>query len=283
MKIKHSKFKNTGLLYELLVKQITSDLVARKESPAINILRKYFSGNSPLVQEYGLYRLVTEKVNQTTIKADNIINTALKAAKRIDQKELNNLKYNLVSEIRNNYCVEDFFNSSVANYKPLAAFYCLLEAERSQDLIDPESIVNNKVTLLEHMTSRQQSEVDVRDRLIQEFGSQEKDLRLLTFKILLEKFNQKYANLLPEQKNILQYIVSLGSSRELKGFLNEEMKTISEKLVERLKTFPKGIERIKLTEAMKVLEPVAVTEKVTDEKLYKVLQFYDLLEELKKL
>lgn len=283
MKIKHSKFKNTGLLYELLVKQITSDLVARKESPAINILRKYFSGNSPLVQEYGLYRLVTEKVNQTTIKADNIINTALKAAKRIDQKELNNLKYNLVSEIRNNYCVEDFFNSSVANYKPLAAFYCLLEAERSQDLIDPESIVNNKVTLLEHMTSRQQSEVDVRDRLIQEFGSQEKDLRLLTFKILLEKFNQKYANLLPEQKNILQHIVSLGSSRELKGFLNEEMKTISEKLVERLKTFPKGIERIKLTEAMKVLEPVAVTEKVTDEKLYKVLQFYDLLEELKKL
>lgn len=283
MKIKHSKFRNTGLLYELLVKQITSDLVARKESPAINILRKYFSGNSPLVQEYGLYRLVTEKVNQTTIKADNIINTALKAAKRIDQKELNNLKYNLVSEIRNNYCVEDFFNSSVANYKPLAAFYCLLEAERSQDLIDPESIVNNKVTLLEHMTSRQQSEVDVRDRLIQEFGSQEKDLRLLTFKILLEKFNQKYANLLPEQKNILQHIVSLGSSRELKGFLNEEMKTISEKLVERLKTFPKGIERIKLTEAMKVLEPVAVTEKVTDEKLYKVLQFYDLLEELKKL
>lgn len=282
MKIKHSKFKNTGLLYELLVKQITSDLVARKESPAVNILRKYFSGNSPLVQEYGLYKLVTEKVNQTTVKADSIIGAALKAAKKLDQKELGNLKYSLISEIKANYQIEDFFNASVANYKPLAAFYCLLEAERSQDLIDPESIVNNKVTLLEHMTSRQQSQEDVRDRLIQEFSSQEKDLRLLTFKILLEKFNQKYANLLPEQKNILQHIVSIGSNRELREFLNEEMNGISKKLVDFSKTFPKSIEKIKLNEAIKILEPIPSTEKVTDDKLYKVLQFYDLLEELKR-
>lgn len=282
MKIKHSKFKNTGLIYELLVKQITSDLVARRESPAINILRKYYSGNSPLVQEYGLYKTIVEGVNLTTVRADSLISAALKAARKIDSKELNTLKYNLISEIKNNYSLESFFSTNVSDYKPLAAFYCLVETDRSRDLIDPQSIVNNKATLLEHMTSRYQSREEVKDGLIQEFGSQEKDLRLLTFKILLEKFNQKYNNLLPEQKNILQHVVSTGSNRELREFLNEESSNIVTRLQEASKVLPKGIERIKINEALKMLEARPITEKVTDEQLCKMLQFYDLLEELKR-
>lgn len=282
MKIKHSKYKNTGLLYELLVKQITSDLVARKDSPAVNILRKYFSGNNALVQEHSLYRTVLEGTNLTTVKADNLIAASLKAAHRINQKELQTQKYNLVSEIRDNYKLENFFSITVPEYKALAAFYCLLEADRSQDVIDPQFVVNNKLTLLERMTGRYSNRQEIEDNLLQELNSQDKDLRLLTFKILLEKFNQKYADFLPGQKNILQHIVTINSPREFREFLNEEMLQIRNQLQEKMSKLG-GIEKIKLREAMKLLEAISPTEKVSDEKLVKVLQFYDLIEEIKKI
>lgn len=280
MKIKHSKFKNTGLIYELLVKQITSDLVARNESPAVNIVRKYFSGNSALVEEYNIYKTVVESSNLTTVKADNLISAALQSASKLNQKKLRELKYSLISEIKNSYDVEEFFSTPVVNYKPLAAFYCLLEANNTDDLVDPQFIVTNKVTLLEHLTNRYQPEEDVTDRLIKEYSSYDKDLRLLTFKVLLEKFNQRYGNLLPEQKDVLRHFISINSQKALKGYVNEQICKI-QSLID-IDSLPKGIERIKLIEAKKLLQPLSATDKVQDEHLVKILQFYDLLAELKK-
>lgn len=284
MKIKHSKYKNTGLLYELLVKQITSDLVARKESPAVDILRKYFSNKaSALVQEFGLYKTIQESRGMSTIKADNLISAALRASKRINLVELKSQKYNIISEIKSNYDLESFFSVPVADYKTLAAVYCLFEAERTVDLIDPQSIVTNKVTLLEHMTSRFQDETQVKDALIEEFSNYDKDLRLLTFKVLLEKFNNKYADLLPEQKNVLKQFITLGHSKKLKEFVNEEFSKLSTNLKEYIDKFPQSIERIKLLEAAKIINvPVAPTEKISDDHLVKILQFYELLNECKK-
>lgn len=282
MKIKHSKFKNTGLIYELLVKQITSDLVSRKDSPAVGILRKYYSGDNALVQEHKLYKTVIEGVNLTTIKADNLVSAAVKASKAINERELSRLKYSLISEIKDNYDLENFFSVPVKEYKPLAAFYCLVEANRSKDLIDPQSIVNNKVTLLEHMTSRFQSKEDVTDSLIEEFSTYDKDLRLLTFKVLLEKYNEKYADLLDEQKAVLKQFISLGSTRKLREYLNEELSNISTQLKDLGSKLPKGIEKIKLQEALKMTEPISVTEKVTDDHMVRVLQFYDLINELNR-
>lgn len=283
MKIKHSKFKNTGLIYELLVKQITSDLISKKDSPAVSILRKYYSGKSALVQEYGLYKAILEGVNLTTIRADFLVNAALKAGRALNQRELQTQKYNLISEIKEHYVLEDFFSITVKEYKPLAAFYCLLEATRSKDLIDPQSIVNNKVTLLEHMTCRYQSEKDVTDSLIEEFSNYDKDLRLLTFKVLLEKYNQKYSSLLGEQKAILKKVISLGSVRELREYVNSEFASILSEVMQIHSRMPRGIEKIKLMEAAKMLQPVPNTEKVTDEHLVRLLQFYDLINELKTL
>lgn len=284
MKIKHSKYKNTGLLYELLVKQITSDLVARKESPAVDILRKYFGNkNSALTQEFGLYKTIQESRGMSTIKADNLISAALRASKHINLAELRTQKYNLISEIRDNYDLESFFSVSVPDYRALAATYCLFESERTNDLIDPQSIVTNKVTLLEHMTSRFQDKEEVKDALIEEFSNYDKDLRLLTFKVLLEKFNNKYADLLPEQKNVLKQFISLGHSKKLKEFINEEFSKLSAELKVYSDKFPQGIERIKLLEAAKIVNtPVAATEKITDDHLVKILQFYELLNECKK-
>ena len=282
MKIKHSKYRNTGLIYELLVKQITSDLVARKESPAVNILRRYFGGDSALVQEFGLYRTIQEAKGFTTVKADTLISATLRAAKKINLQELKKLKYNLISDIKESYDLENFFSVTVPEYKSLAATYCLFEAERSDELVDPQSIVSNKVTLLEAMTSQTQDSQDVQNGLIEEFSNYDKDLRLLTFKILLEKFNNKYADLLPEQKAVLSKVIALGTSRKLKEFINEEFSKLSVELKALTSKLPAGIQKIKLLEVQKMLTPIPATEKATDNHLVRILQSYELIQELKK-
>jgi len=282
VKIKHSKYKNTGLIYELLVKQITSDLVARKESPAINILRRYFGGETALTQEFGLYKTIQEAKGISTIKADSLVSATLRASKRINLQELKRIKYSLISDIKENYDLENFFSVAVPEYKSLAATYCLFEAERSNELIDPKSIVLNKTTLLESMTSQTQDKKTIESNLIEEFSTYDKDLRLLTFKILLEKFNEKYVDLLPEQKAVLSKVIALGTSRKLKEFINEEFQKLSKELSGITSKMPSSIEKIKLMEAVKMLEPIPATEKATDSHLVRVLQSYDLVNELKK-
>lgn len=281
MRIKHSKYKNTGLIYELLVKQVTSDLIARQESPAISILRKYFSGNGVLVQEHRLYKTLSEATNLSTSKADSLLSEVRKLAGKINLQELKDIKYRLISEIRQGYDLEQFFGTTVSNYRTLAAIYCLLEADRSQNVVEPESILSNKVTLLESMTGKLVLEPEDKTKeVLREFSTYDRDLRLATFKILLERFNEEFKDLLPEQKNLLKQIISLGSTRGLKGYLNEEISRLKSTLTEMLTRIPKGIERIKLQEAIKMLEPLEDSEKITDAHLVKLLQFYDLQNEL---
>ena len=284
MKIKHSKFKNIGLIYELLVKQITSDLMDRKDSPAVNILRKYYTNsNSPIVQEYGLYKVIAEGVDLTTVKANNLINAVLQAAKTINVRKLSELRYQMVSEIKEHYDVDKFFSVPVKDYKTLAALYCLLETERSGEFVDPKSIVYNKMTLLEHMIRRLQPQDQVVDNILEEYSNYDKDLRLLVFKVLLEKYNEKYGKLLGEQKAVLKRFMSIGSEKELQEYVNEEFSKLLSEIQQCQDRVPAGIEKIKLKEAMKMLQPVPVTEKVGDDHIIKVLQFYDLLYELKKI
>lgn len=280
MKIKHSKFKNTGLIYELLVKQITSDLVSRKDSPAVSILRKYYSGNTVLVQEYGLYKALLDSKNTTSFRANALIDASLRASQALDLKALSAQKYNLVSEIKENYNLEDFFSIPIKDYKALAACYCLFEASRSNFAVDPRSVVTNKVTLLEHMTSY--GVVSEEDPVLKEYSTYDKDLRLLTFKLLLEKYNEKYKGLLDEQKEVLKSVISLESVRELREYVNQKHKELSTKLTEIKERVPEGIERIKLNEAIKLLDPLTNTEKVTNVHLVRLLQFYDLVNELKE-
>ena len=284
MKIKHSKYKNTGLIYELLVKQVTSDLISRQDSPAVTILRKYFSGNSVLVQEHKLYKTLCEATNLSSTKADALLGEVRRASSKLNLQELKDIKYRLISEIRQGYDLEQFFGATVTNYRTLAAIYCLLEADRSTEVVEPKSIVANKVTLLEAMTGKMVAETeDLSRTVLKEFATYDRDLRLATFKILLERFNEEFKDLLPEQKNLLKQIISLGSTRGLKGYLNEEISKLKNTLTEMVSRIPKGIERIKLQESIKMLEPLAETEKVTDAHLVKLLQFYDLKDELGRL
>ena len=284
MKIKHSKFKNTGLIYELLVKQIAADTLSKNESAAVGILKKYFGGKAVLAKELKLYEYILKNNNLSEAKAETVISTITEISRKFNQKTLKESKYKLIAELKDSYNIEEFFAIQVRDYKPLAALYCLLEAQNNNTLVNPEFLVNNKLTVLEHLTSTTIDKEAVKDTLIEEYSKYDKDLRLLTFKILLEKFNNNYKDLLPEQKNILkEFITSVNSTTRLRNLVNEEVEKIRNEVEDLGLKIKDEVVKIKLQEVLKGIKPLKKTEKISDNHLINLMQYYDLVNEMRKL
>lgn len=282
--IKHSKYKNTGLIFELLVRQIAADTISKKESPALSILKKYYNDKTSIGKEYKLYEFVEKHNRLNPTKAETTLSTVMEMSKRLNQKNLKSLKYDIIKEIKKHYNIDEFFTIKVKNYKTHAALYCLLEIANTEDLIDPQSIVENKTTILEHLTGATVEQSEVRDNLIEEYSKYDKDLRLLTYRILLEKFNKRYDKLLPEQKNILrEFIQSVSSSKKLFNFVNEELDKIKKEITKNEHKIKDTIVNIKLKEIYKTIKPIDKAEKINDTHLVNLMQYYDLVAELKSL
>jgi len=284
MKIKHSKFRNTGLIYELLVKQIAADTLSKHTSPALEILKEFFTGGSMIGKELKLYEYILKNRNLSDVKAETVVSTITEISRKLNQKKLREEKYRLISLIKENYSVEEFFGIQVRDYKPLAAMYCLLEAQNTDILVNPDFLVNNKLTIIEHLTSSKMAKETVKDTLIEEYSKYEKDLRLLTYKILLEKFNSNYKDLLPEQKNILkEFITSVNSTTRLRNIVNEEILKIKTEVSKLAGNVKDEVVRIKLEEVTKNIQPAKKTEKITDNHLVNLMQYYDLVNEMRSL
>mgnify|MGYP003322337639 CR=1 FL=1 len=207
MNIKHSKYKNTGILFELLVRQITADTLSGKDSKATNILKKYFV-KTELGREYKLYETLAKHKNLTEGKAEVVINTILEGSKRLNRSALKRQKYNLINEIKKHYNLEEFFKTKLPNYKAQASIYTLIEAYNSDKKTVHEQIITNKLSLLEHLTSSTLKPKEKTDSLINEFAQYDKDTRILTYKILLDKFNDKYSNFSGDKKTILKEFIN---------------------------------------------------------------------------
>jgi hypothetical protein len=277
MSIKHSKYKNTGLLFELLVRQITSDTLEGKNSVSINILKKYFV-NTELGKEYKLYEQLTVHKSLTEPKAELIINTLVEASTKLKRAEIRKQKYNLVKEIKNHYDLEKFFKTKVGNYKIYAALNNLIENQTSEK-VAPAAVINNKLTLLEHFTKT--ISIQPQDQLMEEYKSYSKDLRVLTYKMLLERFNDKYDHLKPEQKEVLrQVITSVENTDKLKEYYNSKITELTKILSEKKETVQNEVLKIKLSEVLKYVKPLEKTEKLTNDAIIDLLQYYELVNEL---
>ena len=277
MSIKHSKFKNTGLLFELLVRQITSDTLEGKNSTAINILKKYFV-NTELGKEYRLYEQVTAYKNLTEAKADMIINTLIEASTKLKRSEIRKQKYNLVREIKDGYSVEKFFKAQVANYKVFAALNNLIE-NQSSEKVAPETVINNKLTILEHLTKT--PVIIQADELMEEYKGYSKDLRILTYKLLLDKFNEKYDHLTGKQKEVLREVItSVDNTDKLKEYYNSRITEVQSLLQGKITSIKDEVLKIKITEIIKYVKPLEKTEKVTNDCIINLLQYYELVNEL---
>jgi hypothetical protein len=277
MSIKHSKFKNTGLLFELLVRQITSDTLEGKNSAAINILKKYFV-NTELGKEYRLYEQVTAYKNLSEAKAEMVVNTLVETSTKLRRSEIRKQKYNLVREIKDSYNVEKFFKAKVTNYKVFAALNNLIE-NQSSDKVVPETVINNKITILEHLTK---TPVLVQaDELMEEYKGYGKDLRILTYKMLLDKFNEKYDHLTLKQKEVLREVItSVDNTDKLKEYYNTRIVEVRGLLKEKATHLKDEVLKIKITEVLKYVKPLEKTEKVTNDAIINLLQYYELVNEL---
>ena len=281
MKIKHSKFKNTGILFELLVRQIASETVSNKDSAAIELVKKYFS-KSELAKEYKLYQALITPKNLSEAKAETFVNSTLEASLRLNKTALRKEKYNLIKEIRENYDLEEFFKAKISNYKQYAAAFNLIEAHNSLEFTEPQQIIDNKITLLEHITRKEVDKESVKDRVMEEYGNMDKGTRILAYRMLLEKFNSKYATLSDKQKGVLkEFINNISNTTKLREFVNSNFKTITEEINALIPTILDKTTQIKLAEVITLLHPLDKTQNVKDENIISLLQYHQLIDEIK--
>lgn len=279
MSIKHSKYKNSGILFELLVRQITADTLDGKNSPARKILKEYFV-KTELGREYKLYDTLSKKTNLTEAKANTILNSLLEISKTLNRGALKRQKYNLIKELKKHYDVNKFFKHKLPHYKIQAAFYTLVELKSQDSFTNPDLEIHNKITILEHLSLKDENKL-IKNNVIEEYKKYDTDLRVLTYKVILEKFNGKYDNLNSGQKEVLkELITSIDNTPRLKEFYNgkvSEIKTILTELNTKVKD---KATNIKINEVVKILPTIDKTSKVKDDDLINLLQYYDLIEEL---
>jgi hypothetical protein len=281
MKIKHSKYKNTGILFELLVRQIASDTMANKDSSAINLVKKYFN-KTELAKEYKIYQILTSSNALNETKAEIFINATINASSRLNKSILRKEKYNLIKEIRENYNIEEFFKAKINYYTQYAAIYNLVESHNSSEFIEPNQIINNKITLLEHITRKEVNKADVTDRVLEEYAKMDKGTRILAYKMLLEKFNEKYGDMSNAQKSVLkEYINNISNTVKLREFVNESYIAIKSQITTLSKTVVDKTTQIKLTEIVNLLKPLDKNQNVKDDNIIALLQFHQLIDELK--
>ena len=280
-KLKNSKYKNTGILFELLVRQIASDILSNKDPQAATLVKKYFS-KTELAKEHKLYQTLININSLSESKAESLVETVLRLSEKLNKTALRKEKYNLIKEIKDNYDLEDFFKAKIQNYKINASIYNLIEAHNSADFTDPKIVIDNKVTLLEFLTKKTIDKIAVKDQVLEEYAKQDKGTRILIYKMIVEKFNTKYSNLLPEQKSLLkEFINNVSNTITLKEYINNQIQNIKLELeVLSKKVTDKKIE-IKLNEVNSILNIIPKSENVSDDDVLNLMNYYELLHELR--
>lgn len=281
MKINHSKLKNTGIIFELLTRQIASDIVSGKESAAVDIVKNYFS-KTELGKEHKLYQALVSSRSLSEHKAEILINATLEVSSRLNRTALRREKYNLIKEMRKYYDVEDFFKSKINNYAQYAAAYNLIESHNSLEFIEPTQVVENKITLLEFITKKEVNKDELTDKVLEEYMQMDKGTRMMTYRILLEKFNEKYTDLNNRQKLVLkEYINNISNTVKLRDFVNENTITIKNELKVLIPEISDPTTKIKVKEIVNFLKPLDKTKNVKDDDIVLLLQYYQLVSELK--
>jgi len=284
-KIKHSKFKNTGFIFELLVRQITSEIMSANKSVAEKILKEHFNSKKELSKELKLYQyLINEKYNSES-KAEQFINTILEARKKIDEKKLTKEKYNLIKEIKETYNLDEFIKSPISNYKTLASIYKIFETVTSDEQFDPTDIVSSRFTIAENIinSSIQNKDAKVKDAVLEEYRKQDDDLRAVSYKLLVESFNSKYKNLTEDQKGLLrEYINNINNTGKLNQYVNEEVTKLVNSLKEVGSKISDKVTKIKLAETISNIKKIKSVKKIKEQHLSAMMMTYELLKELKE-
>ena len=283
-KAKHSKFRNTGILFELLTRQVTSDILSGKdESFAKNILFKYFAENKELGKELQLYNFLVNEVAKDETQAEKYIEIVLKQRDKLNQKSLASEKYNLIKEIKDVYPINDLFKSSIKNYKVLASIYKIFENHVNKNSkFDVKEIVSSRTSIVENLCGIKKVNKETEDDLISVYKQQNEEVRLLSYKLLVESLNEKYKDLDSNQKNLLkEYINSISNTNSLKKLIDNEVTNVKKQLSELTSKVSDDVVKIKINETVKQLDNVKKFNLVKDNQVMVLLLSYELIKEIK--
>ena len=277
-KLKHSKFKNTGILFEMLVRQIAADTLNNRQSKSIDLIKKYFNKRTELHKELALYQTVMNEKFSTEDKANQLIEAVVTTQKQLNRQLLNKEKYNLIRDIQKNYSIEEFFKSNINNYKELASTYKLFEYQLADN---PSDILRTRHTLVEYVKTPNTTKAEVQS--MHEFTTQEKDIRLLSYKMLVDNFNKKYTNLNTSQKKLIrEYINNVNNTVVLKSYVDSEIPKLRGILQKYVNTITDQVIKIKLKETVSLLDNIKNSKTIKDKQIVSMLRYYELVKELKK-
>ena len=281
-KLKHSKIKNTSILFELLTRQITADVLAGKSTKSVKIVKKYFNENTELGKELQLYRILSEKHYESESRANDLLEMVLESRQKLNNSKLRREKYNLIKEVKENYNVGDFFNGRISNYRLLASIYNVFQSQTVPTIFNPEETINSKFTVLEHITSKRISSKEAKAKVLSEYNKTDKDLKLLAYQILVDKFNQKYKTLNESQKNLLKhYINNISNTNSLREFVDLESIKIKRTLKTHIPKVTDDITKIKLTEAVNQIGNLTKGKIVNEKQVLTLMRYYELVKEIK--
>jgi len=279
---KHLKIKNTGILFELLTRQITADVLNGKDnSVAIKTMKHFFSESTELGKELELYNVLMNEKFTTEKQAEKLIEAVVKSRQRLSNKKLKLEKYNLIKSIKESYDIVNFFSSRIPNYKVFASVYKLFEYNTNQHRNNPTDEIRNKYSIVEHIINKKVDSSVKTNKIIETYKKSEKDLRLLTYSMLVDKFNNKYSDLNEQQKVLLKkYIENISNTNSLREFINDEISKINKKLKEKVKDVDDKVTTIKLKEAMKLTKNLTNHRVVKDNDVVNLMRYYELVEEI---
>ena len=278
-RVKHSKIKNTGILFELLTRQITADILNSGKSAAIKLIKTYFKENTELGKEIQLYNILVNKSFKSETRASYLVDAVVKSRKKINFSQLRREKYNLIKEIKENYNLTDFFNSRISNYRVLASIYKLFSTENKS--LSPDVETDSRYTVIEHITQRKITSKE-KEVFSEEFKGQDDDLRLLSYQILVDKFNQKYSSLNSAQRKLLkEYINNVSNTNSLREYVDSEVSKVTRVLKTYLPKIEDKVTKIKLTEAINQIKKLKVGKIVKDKQIVGLMRYYELVKELK--
>ena len=279
--VKHNKIKNTGILYELLSRQITVDVINDSKSPkSVKLFKEFFNKNTELGKEYELYSILLNKKYKNLTHASSLVEAVVKSRRKLSNRRLANEKYNLIKTIKENYDIKEFFNTRIPNFKVVASIYRVFQSEVGKEDFGPIQKTDSSITITEHITQTKQSRVKRHN--LSEYAEQEKDLRLLSYQLLVDKFNSKYKTLNESQKNLLkQYINNVSNTNSLKEFIDSEVIKIKRALKELLPKVNDKITKIKLSEAIDYTDSATKGKIVKDKHVVALMRYYELIKEIK--
>lgn len=280
-KLKHSKYKNTGILFEMLVRKLTSETLSSNKTLTVDIIKKYFGRNTELSKELHLYNsLLKERKFQSEAQVLDYIRMIKESHKKLNHGVLKRQKYNLVKEISQKFVFDDMAKIHIPNYKILASAYMIFEHEESDN---PNQIFECKTAIVSNSLIKDKPVVE-KDPILENFKTQSKDVRLLTYKMLVDKFNAKYSGLDTSQKQLLnKYITNVTDTVALKEYVQTIIPSIKKSLNTEAKYVTDAATKIKVQKLSEILCTVENMKTIKESHVLSLLRYFDLIKELKGL